>query len=99
MHEKLVLDNGVRIVFEKIPHVRSASVGVWVQSGTRNEPAELNGVSHFIEHMVFKGTKTKSASDMARVMDSIGGQVNAFTTKECANQSLCRRQPIRACGI
>ena len=85
MHEKLVLDNGVRIVFEKIPHVRSASVGVWVQSGTRNEPAELNGVSHFIEHMVFKGTKTKSASDMARVMDSIGGQVNAFTTKECTS--------------
>ncbi len=82
MIEKITLPNGVRIVYEKIPYVRSASVGIWVESGSRHEPAALNGISHFIEHMVFKGTDTKSASEIAHIMDSIGGQVNAFTTKE-----------------
>ncbi|MDP4109800.1 MAG: insulinase family protein, partial [Bacillota bacterium] len=82
MIEKYTLPNGVRIVAEKLPHVRSVSVGIWVESGSRHEPEELNGISHFIEHMVFKGTKTRSASEIAYTMDSIGGQVNAFTTKE-----------------
>ncbi|MCX7614630.1 MAG: insulinase family protein [Clostridiales bacterium] len=82
MIEKITLSNGVRIVFEKIPYVRSVSVGIWVESGSRHEPIELNGISHFIEHMVFKGTSTKTAAEAAEILDSIGGQVNAFTTKE-----------------
>ena len=82
MIEKVTLSNGVRIVFEKIPYVRSVSVGIWVESGSRHEPENLNGISHFIEHMVFKGTDSKTASEIAYIMDSIGGQVNAFTTKE-----------------
>lgn len=83
MIEKIVLQNGVRILAERIDHVRSASVGIWVGSGSRHEPQSKNGISHFIEHMVFKGTSTRSASDIAAEMDGIGGQVNAFTTKEC----------------
>lgn len=83
MTEKITLPNGVRILCEHIEHVRSASVGIWVGSGSRHEPPELNGISHFIEHIVFKGTQTRSAADIAADMDSIGGQVNAFTTKEC----------------
>ena len=82
MNEKITLENGVRIVFEKIPYVRSVSVGIWVESGSRHEPAAQNGISHFIEHMVFKGTATKTAAEAAEILDSIGGQVNAFTTKE-----------------
>jgi len=83
MVSKIVLPNGVRIVCEKLTHVRSASCGIWVESGSRGEPAALAGVSHFIEHMVFKGTASRTAEDIAREMDAIGGRVNAFTTKEC----------------
>ncbi len=83
MYEKITLENGVRIVFENIPYVRSVSAGIWVGSGSRFEKASENGASHFIEHMVFKGTETRSASDLAVLMDSIGGQVNAYTTKDC----------------
>ena len=83
MHEKIVLENGVRIIVEPIDYVRSASVGIWVGCGSRHEPPELYGISHFIEHMVFKGTSTRTASEIAFLMDGIGGQVNAFTTKEC----------------
>lgn len=82
MHEKITLPNGVRIVFERAPHVRSASVGVWVGVGSRNESAKENGSSHFIEHMLFKGTDKYSAADLASLMDGIGGQINAYTTKE-----------------
>jgi len=82
MQEKITLANGARIIFEKIPHVRSASCGIWVKSGMRHESREQNGISHFIEHMVFKGTEEKSAAALAAAMDGIGGQVNAFTTKE-----------------
>ncbi|MDR0380691.1 MAG: insulinase family protein [Oscillospiraceae bacterium] len=81
--EKITLPNGVRLLFEEIPHVRSAAVGIWVGSGSRHEPAHLSGISHAIEHMVFKGTRTRSAAQIASEMDAIGGQVNAFTTKEC----------------
>jgi predicted Zn-dependent peptidase len=75
-------NNGARIVLEKIPTVRSVAIGVWIGTGSRYETTELNGVSHFLEHMFFKGTKTRSAREIAESFDSIGGQVNAFTSKE-----------------
>ncbi len=83
MYEKITLKNGVRIVFENIPYVRSVSAGIWVGSGSRFEKIHENGASHFIEHMVFKGTETRSAAELAELMDSVGGQVNAYTTKDC----------------
>jgi len=83
MLNRLTLDNGVRIICEKIPHVRSVSIGVWVGAGSRNERSEINGISHFIEHMLFKGTQKRSAKEIAESIDSIGGQINAFTGKEC----------------
>lgn len=77
------LPNGVRIVTEEVPGVRSASLGIWVGTGSRHEKARENGAAHFIEHMVFKGTEGRSTAQLAQEMDAIGGQVNAFTTKEC----------------
>src|SRR5690625_8010148 len=74
--------NGLRILVETVPNVRSVSIGIWVLTGSRNETIHNNGISHFIEHMFFKGTKTRSAQDIAEAFDSIGGQVNAFTSKE-----------------
>jgi predicted Zn-dependent peptidase len=82
MYEKLTLPNGVRIVFEHMPHVRSAAVGIWVGVGSRNEAAAENGSAHFIEHMLFKGTDQYSAGELAAQMDGIGGQINAYTTRE-----------------
>lgn len=82
MYEKITLPNGVRIVTEKVDYVRSASIGIWVKNGSRHEPEELGGISHFIEHMIFKGTEQRSAEDIAFAMDALGGQFNAFTTKE-----------------
>lgn len=76
------LQNGLRVVMESIPFVRSVSFGVWVRNGSRNETAELNGISHFIEHMLFKGTQKRTAMDIADTMDAVGGQLNAFTSKE-----------------
>ncbi|MGN1030680.1 MAG: M16 family metallopeptidase [Butyricicoccaceae bacterium] len=83
MYQKTVLPNGVRIVSEQIPYVRSAALGIWVLNGSRHEPKELSGISHFIEHMMFKGTERRSAEHIAIAMDALGGQFNAFTTKEC----------------
>jgi predicted Zn-dependent peptidase len=80
--KKFTCKNGVRIVLENIPTVRSVAIGVWIGTGSRNETQENNGVSHFLEHMFFKGTKTRSAREIAESFDSIGGQVNAFTSKE-----------------
>lgn len=74
--------NGVRIVSEHIPHVRSVSVGIWVGAGSRFEQPEENGITHFIEHMLFKGTTTRTARQIAEEFDRIGGEVNAFTSKE-----------------
>src|SRR5690554_2962554 len=74
--------NGLRIVMEEIPTVRSVTIGIWILTGSRNETIENNGISHFLEHMFFKGTKTRSAQDIAEAFDSIGGQINAFTSKE-----------------
>jgi predicted Zn-dependent peptidase len=80
--EMTTLANGVKIITEEMPHVRSVSVGVWIGSGSRRESSEQNGVSHFIEHMLFKGTSKRSAEDIARSVDSIGGNLDAFTAKE-----------------
>ena len=78
----MTLQNGVRVVLEEIDHVRSVAIGIWVKTGSRHETPNINGISHFIEHMVFKGTETRSAQDIAEAFDRIGGQVNAFTSKE-----------------
>src|ERR1700757_4415094 len=80
--EVTTLKNGVRVITEVMPHVRSISVGIWIGSGSRRERGEQNGISHFIEHMLFKGTTTRSAEDIARSVDSIGGNLDAFTGKE-----------------
>lgn len=80
--EMTTLANGVRVITETMPHVRSVSVGIWIGTGSRRESAEQNGLSHFIEHMLFKGTTTRSAEDIARSVDSIGGNLDAFTAKE-----------------
>jgi len=82
MINKYTCQNGVRIVLEEIPTVRSVAIGVWIGTGSRDENPENNGISHFLEHMFFKGTTTRSAREIAESFDSIGGQVNAFTSKE-----------------
>lgn len=76
------LSNGVTIVAEKLPSVRSIAFGIWVGNGSRHEGKDINGISHFIEHMMFKGTKNRTARQIADEMDRIGGQLNAYTTKE-----------------
>jgi len=78
-----VLPNGLTVITEQMTHIRSASIGIWLQTGSRDEEPEWNGISHFIEHMVFKGTKHRSAEEIARQVDSIGGNMDAFTAKEC----------------
>ncbi len=82
MFEKFVLKNGLKLVYEKIPHVKSVSIGIWVGTGSRNEDSQNNGISHFIEHMLFKGTQKRTAKEIAESIDSLGGQLNAFTGKE-----------------
>lgn len=82
MYRKLVLDNGVRLVTERIPTLKSVTVGIWVNAGSRDEAPAQAGFSHFIEHMFFKGTATRSATDISREMDALGGEMNAFTTRE-----------------
>lgn len=77
------LANGLTVITEQMQHIRSASIGVWLQTGSRDEDPEWNGISHFIEHMVFKGTKHRTAEEIARQVDSIGGNMDAFTAKEC----------------
>jgi predicted Zn-dependent peptidase len=79
---KTVLPNGLLVLTESMPHVRSVSMGAWIGSGSRDETVEINGVSHFVEHMVFKGTTSRSAKQIAREVDTIGGNLDAFTGKE-----------------
>jgi predicted Zn-dependent peptidase len=79
---RTVLPNGLLVLTESIPHVRSVSIGLWLNSGSRDESLTLNGISHFVEHMVFKGTTSRSAMQFAREVDSIGGNLDAFTGKE-----------------
>ena len=83
MIKKYTCGNGVRIILEPIDTVRSVSIGVWIHAGSTNEHFNNNGISHFIEHMFFKGTKRRNAKEIAQSFDKIGGQVNAFTSKEC----------------
>jgi predicted Zn-dependent peptidase len=82
--QRETLANGLRLVTEAMPHVRSVSVGVWLTRGSRHEPADHAGIAHFVEHMLFKGTNTRSAEEIAQQVDSIGGQLDAFTSKEYA---------------
>ena len=85
MFHQFILPNGLRVVGERLTHVRSCTVGVWVKVGSMNEAEAENGLSHFIEHMVFKGTQKRSARDIAEEMDDVGGQLNAFTSKDCTS--------------
>ncbi|MCL6627485.1 MAG: insulinase family protein, partial [Alicyclobacillus shizuokensis] len=82
MTYRVVLDNGVRVVGEEIPSMRSVSMGIWIGTGSRFETKKNNGISHFLEHMLFKGTHRLSARELAMLFDEIGGHVNAFTSKE-----------------
>src|SRR5437763_4769182 len=77
-----VLPNGLIVLSEEMSHIRSISIGIWMKTGSRDEAPEVNGISHFAEHMVFKGTTTRSAQQIARQVDSIGGNMDAFTGKE-----------------
>lgn len=80
--QKEILPNGLVVITEPMEYFHSVSVGIWLRTGSRREPAELNGISHFIEHMVFKGTRRRSAEDIAREVDRVGGMLDAFTAKE-----------------
>ncbi|MGA2809530.1 MAG: pitrilysin family protein [Terracidiphilus sp.] len=94
---RTVLPNGLIVLTERMEHMRSVAMGIWIKSGSRCEPAETNGISHFVEHMLFKGTRSRSAQLIAREMDSIGGNLDAFTGKEtiCFNvKSLADHVPI-----
>jgi predicted Zn-dependent peptidase len=82
MYQKTTLGNGLRIITEEIPYVKSATIGIWVGTGSRCETMENMGISHFIEHLLFKGTETRSAKQIAETVDAVGGQLNAFTAKE-----------------
>ncbi len=82
MYRKVVLDNGMRVVTERIPTLKSVTVGIWVNTGSRDERPSQAGYSHFIEHMFFKGTRSRSAAEISREIDGLGGEMNAFTTRE-----------------
>ncbi|MEP6960527.1 MAG: pitrilysin family protein [Acidobacteriota bacterium] len=86
--ERQVLPNGIRVITERMPHVRSVSVGIWIGTGSREEDEHESGISHFVEHMVFKGTKNRSAEQIARSVDSIGGGLDAFTSKEVVSYNV-----------
>ncbi|MGB8259700.1 MAG: pitrilysin family protein [Terracidiphilus sp.] len=94
---RTVLPSGLIVLTERMEHLRSVAMGVWIKSGSRCEAAEINGISHFVEHMLFKGTRSRSAQSIAREMDSIGGNLDAFTGKEtiCFNvKSLADHMPV-----
>ncbi|MBM2842147.1 MAG: peptidase domain protein [Bacteroidetes bacterium] len=82
LYQKTVLENGIRVISETIPYVRSISAGIWANVGSRDESGSENGLTHFLEHMVFKGTKRRSVREIAQSLESLGGYLNAFTTKE-----------------
>ncbi|HNO12398.1 MAG TPA: insulinase family protein, partial [bacterium] len=81
-YTKVILDNGLTLVSQQMPHLRSVSIGVWVTAGSRFESADTMGIFHFIEHSVFKGTKHRSALQIAKSLENVGGSINAFTSKE-----------------
>ena len=82
MWKKTTLENGLRIVTEEVPYVHSAVVGIWVKAGSRNENDKNHGISHLIEHLLFKGTEKRTAKQIAQELETVGGSINAFTTKE-----------------
>jgi predicted Zn-dependent peptidase len=82
MVQKTTLENGIQVITEEVLHVHSVSAGIWVKAGSRDERSGENGISHFIEHMLFKGTKRRSAPQIAKEIDAVGGVLNAFTSKE-----------------
>src|SRR5580658_7051126 len=82
MYKVTRLENGLAVATAEMPHMASVSVGVWVGVGGRHEPAALNGVSHFIEHLLFKGTRRRSAREISQAVEGIGGYLNAFTSEE-----------------
>ena len=82
MYQKTLLKNGIRVVSENIPYIRSFSIGIWIITGSRDEDSDENGISHFIEHLIFKGTKSRTAHDIAKEIDSVGGVLNGFTERE-----------------
>jgi predicted Zn-dependent peptidase len=86
--KKAVLANGLTLVTERMPWVRSVAIGIWVQTGSRHEPEADNGITHFVEHMVFKGTRHRTAEEIARAADALGGHLDAFTTKEFTSFSV-----------
>ena len=100
-YRKTTLPNRLTVISEKIPYVRSVSIGVWVKAGSRNENIELNGIAHFMEHMLFKGTKRRSAREIARSLESVGGYLNAFTSKEqtCFFAEIMDTQLARAVDV
>jgi predicted Zn-dependent peptidase len=81
-YQKTVLENGIKVITEQIPYLKSVSIGVWVNAGSRDELPNENGISHFIEHVLFKGTERRTAFDIAKEIDSVGGTLNAFTGRE-----------------
>ena len=83
MYKCQTLKNGLTIIGEEIPYLKSISLGVWVKAGSIMETKENSGVSHFIEHMLFKGTTNRTSKELAREIDNLGGVINAFTSKEC----------------
>lgn len=83
MYKTHTLSNGLTIIGEEIPYLKSITLGVWVNAGSRIENEKLSGISHFIEHMLFKGTKNRTSKEIASTVDNLGGQINAFTSKEC----------------
>ncbi len=98
---RTVLPNGLVLLTERMEHMRSVSMGVWIKTGSRDEQAEVNGISHFVEHMVFKGTKSRSAQRIAREVDAMGGNLDAFTSKEtvCFNVKVLDEHVPRALDV
>ncbi|MBV1821842.1 insulinase family protein, partial [Coprococcus sp. MSK.21.13] len=82
MYKLYSLDNGLRVALEKIDYVQSVSIGLWIKNGSRNESEDNNGISHFIEHMMFKGTANRNAKEIVKTIEDLGGHINAFTGKE-----------------
>src|SRR4030067_1273553 len=81
-YQKTILSNGIRVITEGIPYLRSVSIGVWVMTGSRDEQPHENGISHFIDNLLFKGTERRTAFDIAKEIDSVGGTLNAFNGRE-----------------
>ena len=97
------LASGLTIATDRVHGARSVAIGVWVAVGSRDEPEELSGVSHFLEHLLFKGTPTRTATDISRAVDRVGGDINAFTSKEytayyCRMPQAPRRRPASSCS-